>query len=140
MATEATRNGTETAKASFEAATSYFDETTKIGRDLLGTWTLQTEAAIKSAFAAENAAIHAGLGLFDLGVKGNRQAVAQFSEIVKRTQKATLETWDSDVKITTRRPSRPSADQGWRPSRWPAIRRPPRFRSANVKRFLSWMT
>ena len=102
IATEAARNGTETAKASFEAASSYFDETNKIGRDLLGTWSSQTEAAIKAAFAAQNAAIDAGLGLFDLGVKGNRQAVAQFSEIVKRTQKATLETWDSYVKMATK--------------------------------------
>ena len=102
IAAEAARNGTETAKASFEAASSYFDETSKIGRDLLGTWSSQTEAAIKAAFAAQNAAIDAGLGLFDLGVKGNRQAVAQFSEIVKRTQKATLETWDSHVKMVTK--------------------------------------
>lgn len=99
IATEAARNGTETAKASFEAASSYFDETNKIGRDLLGTWSSQTEAAIKAAFAAQNAAINAGLGLFDLGVKGNRQAVAQFSEIVTRTQKATLETWDNYAKM-----------------------------------------
>ncbi len=99
IAAEAARNGTETAKASFEAASSYFDETNKIGRDLLGTWSLQTEAAIKAAFSAQNAAIDAGLGLFDLGVKGNRQAVTQFSEIVKRTQKATLETWDSYAKM-----------------------------------------
>ena len=102
IAAEAARNGTETAKASIEAASSYFDETNKIGRDMLGTWSSQTEAAIKAAFAAQNAAIDAGLGLFDLDVKGNRQAVAQFSEIVKRTQKATLETWDSYVKMATK--------------------------------------
>ncbi len=99
IAADAARNGTETAKASIEAASSYFDETNKIGRDLLGTWSSQTEAAIKAAFAAQNAAIDAGLGLFDLGLKGNRQAVVQFSEIVKRTQKATLETWDNYAKM-----------------------------------------
>ena len=102
IAAEAARNGTETAKASFEAASSYFDETNKIGRELLGSWSSQTEAAIKAAFAAQNAAIDAGLGLFDLGVKGNRQAVAQFTEIVKRNQKATLETWDSYAKMATK--------------------------------------
>jgi hypothetical protein len=102
IASEAARNGTETAKASIEAASSYFDDTNKIGRELLGTWSSQTEAAIKAAFAAQNAAIDAGLGLFDLGVKGNRQAVAQFSEIVKRTQKATIETWDSYAKMATK--------------------------------------
>ena len=44
----------------------------------------------------------AGLGLFDLGLKGNREAVEQFSEIVKRTQKATLESWQSTVKMVTK--------------------------------------
>ncbi len=44
----------------------------------------------------------AGLGLFDLSVKGNRQAVEQFSELVKRTQRATLESWQSTVKAAVK--------------------------------------
>ena len=102
IAAQAARNGTESAKASFDAAGSFFDQTSDIGRDLLGTWSTQSEAAIKAAFDAQNAAIDAGLGLFDLGVKGNRQAVAQFTEIVKRTQKATLESWQTTVKMATK--------------------------------------
>jgi hypothetical protein len=102
IAAEAARNGTETAKASFKAANTYFDETNAIGRDLLGTWTTQSEAAVKAAFEAQNAAIDAGLGLFDLTYKGNRQAVAQFGEIVKRTQQATLESWHASVKMVTK--------------------------------------
>jgi hypothetical protein len=102
IAAQAARNGTETAKASFEAASSYVNDTNTIGRELLGSWSVQTEAAIKAAFEAQNAAIDAGLGLFDLGVKGNREAVAQFSEIVKRTQKATLESWETTVKMVTK--------------------------------------
>jgi len=43
-------------------------------------------------------AMDAGLGLFDLTVKGNRQAVEQFAELVKRTQRATLESWQAAVK------------------------------------------
>ena len=43
----------------------------------------------------------AGLGLFDLGLKGNRKAVEQFSTIVKRTQQATLESWQSAVKAAS---------------------------------------
>ena len=42
------------------------------------------------------------LDSFDLGVKSNREAVAQFSELVKRTQKATLETWQTTVKAASR--------------------------------------
>jgi hypothetical protein len=95
IAAQAARNGAETAKASF-------DETTTIGRDLMGTWSAQSEGAIKAAFEAQNAAIDAGLGLFDLGVKGNRQAVEQFTEIVKRTQKATLESWQTTVKMASK--------------------------------------
>ncbi len=98
IAAQAARNGTETTKASFEAANSYFGEASTLGRDLLGTWSTQSEAAIKAAFEGQNAAIDAGLGLFDLGVKSNREAVAQFSELVKRSQKATLETWQTTVK------------------------------------------
>ena len=66
------------------------------------TWSIQSEAAIKAAFEAQNAAIDAGLGLFDLGVKSNRQAVDQFSELVKRTQQATLESWQSTVKAAAK--------------------------------------
>jgi hypothetical protein len=102
IAAEAARNGTENAKASLKAANTYFDETSTIARDLLGSWTTQSEAAVKAAFAAQNAAIDAGLGLFDLTLKGNREAVAQFSDLVKRTQQATLETWHASVKMATK--------------------------------------
>lgn len=102
IAAQAARNGTETTKASLEAANTYFGEASTLGRDLLGTWSTQSEAAIKAAFEGQNAAIDAGLGLFDLGVKSNREAVAQFSELVKRTQKATLETWQTTVKAASR--------------------------------------
>src|SRR5947207_11399330 len=83
IAAEAARAGTETTKATIETARSYVDDASQFGRDLLGTWSTQSEAALKAAFDAQNAAIEAGLGLFDLGVKGNRQAVEQFSTLVK---------------------------------------------------------
>ena len=102
IAAQAARNGTETAKASIEAARSYADDSSALSRDLLGTWSVQSESVLKTAFDAQNAAIDAGLGLFDLGVKSNREAVAQFSELVKRTQKATLETWQTTVKATAK--------------------------------------
>ena len=95
IAAQAARNGTETAKASIEAARSYVDEQQDLAATCSATWSAQSEAVIKAAFDAQNAAIDAGLGLFDLGVKSNRQAVEQFSEIVKRTQQATLESWHS---------------------------------------------
>ncbi|MEO8228672.1 MAG: hypothetical protein ABI628_02800 [Chloroflexota bacterium] len=100
IATEAARNGTESAKASVGAARSYLDETNSLGRDLFSTLNVQNEAAIKAAFDAQNAAVEAGLGLFDLGVKGNRQAIEQFSELMRRTQQVTLETWQATVKAT----------------------------------------
>ena len=102
IAAQAARSGTETTKASIEAARSYVDETNMLGRDLLGTWSIQSEAALKAGFDAQNAAIDAGLGLFDLGLKGNRQAVEQSSVIVKRTQQATLESWQTAVKAATK--------------------------------------
>ncbi len=102
IAAQAARNGTETAKASIEAARTFADDTSVISRDLLGTWSVQSESILKTAFEAQNAAIDAGLGMFDLGVKSNREAVAQFSELVKRTQKATLESWQTTVKMATK--------------------------------------
>jgi hypothetical protein len=102
IAAQAARTNTETAKASIEAARSYLDEASTLGGDLLGTWSAQSEAVLKTAFGAQNAAIDAGLGLFDLSVKSNKQAVAQFSELVKRTQQATLESWQSTVKATAK--------------------------------------
>jgi len=102
IAAQAARNGTETAKASIEAARSFADDSNALSRDLLNTWSVQSESVLKTAFDAQNAAMDAGLGLFDLGVKGNRQAVEQFSEIVKRTQMATLESWQATVKMATK--------------------------------------
>jgi hypothetical protein len=102
IAAQAARNGTETAKASIEAARSYADDSNALSRDLLGTWSVQSESILKTAFDAQNAAMDAGLGMFDLGLKSNRQAVAQFSDLVKRTQKATLETWQTTVKMATK--------------------------------------
>jgi hypothetical protein len=101
IAAQAARNSTETAKASFEATRSYVGDNSVIGREMLEGWSIQGEAVLKTAFDAQNAAFEAGLGLFDLGLKGNRQAVEQFSMIVKRTQKATLESWQSAVKAAS---------------------------------------
>ena len=101
IAAQAARNSAETAKASFEATRSYVGDNSVIGREMLEGWSTQSEAVLKTAFDAQNAAFEAGLGLFDLGLKGNRQAVEQFSMIVKRTQKATLESWQSAVKAAS---------------------------------------
>src|SRR6266508_1914289 len=102
IAAQAARSGTETAKASIEVARSYFDETSDLGKDLYGTWIAQSESTLKAAFAAQNAALEAGLGLFDLGVKSNRQAVEQFSLLFHRSQQATLDSWQSTVKAAER--------------------------------------
>ena len=101
IATQAARNGTETVKASIEAARSFGDDAAAITRDLLRTWSIQGESTIKTAFDAQNAAMDAGLSLFDLSLKGNRQAVEQFSMILKRTQQATLESWQTAVKAAS---------------------------------------
>jgi hypothetical protein len=101
IAAQAARNSTETAKASYEAGRSYVGEVGSIGREMLEGWSTQAEAILKTAFDAQNAAIDAGLGLFDLGSKGNRKAVEQFSALVKRTQQATLESWQSAVKAAS---------------------------------------
>ncbi len=70
---------------------------TELGQRLYGTWVSESESAIRAAFDAQRAAIEAGLGLFDLSVKGNRQAVEQLSEIVRRTQQVALESWQTTV-------------------------------------------
>src|SRR2546428_6576748 len=102
IAAQAARSGTETAKASIEAARSFVGESSTLGRDLLATWSTQSEGAIKAAFDAQNAAIDAGLGLFDLGAKRNRQAIDQFSKLVKQTQQATIETLQTTAKAAAK--------------------------------------
>ncbi len=102
IAAQAARNGTETAKASIEAARAYADDSNALSRDLLSTWSIQSESVLKTAFDAQNAAMDAGFGMFDLGVKGNRQAVEMFSDLVKRTQKATLDSWQTTVKMAAK--------------------------------------
>ena len=100
IAAEAARQNTETARASIEAASSSMDDANALGQELLGTWTKQSEAAMKAAYKAQNAAIETGLGMFDVGVKGDREAVEMYAELVKQTQKATLESWHAAVKAS----------------------------------------
>ena len=102
IAAEAARAGTESTKATIDTARTYFDDASEFGRELMGTWSTESEAALKAAFDAQNAAVEAGLGLFDLGVKGNRQAVKQFEAIFKRTQQAVLESWQAAAKAATK--------------------------------------
>lgn len=102
IAAQAARRSTETARASVDTARVYFDETTALGRDLVGTWSAQSEAAIKAAFEAQNAAVEAGMSFFDLTVKSNRQAMDQLTDLMRRTQQATLESWQSTVKAATK--------------------------------------
>jgi hypothetical protein len=98
IAAQAARRGTETARESIEVARSYFDETSDLGKGLYSTWVSQSEATLKAAFAAQDAAIEAGLSLFDVGVKSNRQAAEQFSDLIHRSQQAMLEGWQTTVK------------------------------------------
>ena len=98
IASQAARRGTETAKESIEVARSYFDETSDLGKGLYSTWVSQSEATLKAAFAAQDAAIEAGLSLFDVSVKSNRQAAEQLSALVQRSQQAMLEGWQTTVK------------------------------------------
>ena len=97
IAAQAARRQSETAKASIEVARSYLDETTELGKRLYGTFATESEAALRAAFDAQSAAVEAGLGLFDLGVKGNRQAAEHFSELLRRTQLAALDSWQATV-------------------------------------------
>jgi hypothetical protein len=100
IAAQAARRGTETARASIEVARSYMEETNGLGRDLFTTLSVQGEAVLKAAFDAQTAAVEAGLGLFDLGVKGNRQTIEQYAELLKRAQQASLESWQATVKAS----------------------------------------
>ena len=102
IAAQAARRSTETARVSVENARMSFDETSALGRDLFGTWAAQSEAAIKAAFEAQNSVIVAGTGFFDQGVKGNREAIEQLNDVVRRAQQATLESWQATVKAVTK--------------------------------------
>ncbi len=97
IAAQAARRQSETAKASIEVAKSYLDEAGDLGERVYGTWVAESEAVLRAAFDAQNAAVEAGLSLFDLGVKGNRQAADQFSDLLRRTQQAALDSWQATV-------------------------------------------
>ncbi len=94
---EAARRGTETAKASMQVARSYMDEANVLGKEMFETWSLEGESILKAAFEAQNASIDAGIALFDLGVKTNKQAIEQAVKLVKESQTAALESWQAAV-------------------------------------------
>src|SRR5512142_1193458 len=99
---EATRRGTESAKASLEVAHTYMDEVNVLGRQMFDTWSVEGEAIIKAAFDAQNASIDAGIALFDLGVNTNKQSIEQAVKLLKESQGAVLESWQAAVNAAAK--------------------------------------
>ncbi len=99
---EATRRGTESAKASLQVARTYMDGAGVLARQMFDTWAAEGEAIIKASFDAQNASIDAGMALVDLGVKTNKQSIDQAVKLLKESQTAVLESWQVAVNTAAK--------------------------------------
>ena len=101
IAAQAARNSTETAKASFEATRSYVGETSVIGREMLEGLVHPERGGPQDGIRGTECRDRRRLEPVRSGPQGQSEGVEQFSEIVKRTQQATLESWQSAVKAAS---------------------------------------
>ena len=102
IAAEAARQSEVAMKASIEAASTSMEDSNKPGRELLGAWSTQSEVAMKAAYDAQNAAIEAGMGMFETGVKSDRGTAKLFTELVRKTQQASLDSWHAAMSATVK--------------------------------------
>ena len=102
IAAQAARNSTETAKASIEAARSYFDEANALGRDLLEHLVHPERVGPQDRLRCTECRDRCRPGPVRPGREEQSTGRRAVLELVKQTQEATLETWQTTVKATAK--------------------------------------
>jgi|GEM_PF-1924498 len=74
------------------------EETTKTFRQAFNIWATSTEAAVKTTFALQNAAIETSLAFADLTGNGNRAFFMPWVNVVRQAQATTLEVWQATTR------------------------------------------
>ncbi len=83
------KNSSEAARAAWEAARRYMDESATIGRTYISAWTASAQAGLRTAMDLQNAMIQASRTVLDAMAQANRSWFDQSAESVRKAQDAT---------------------------------------------------
>ncbi len=98
IAAEASRRTAEAGRASVEVARTYLDDSSAAAQRFFQAYAAGAEAALKGAFEVQNAALAAGLTVFDAGVKTNRGLLDQYETTLRQAQQAALEAFQAAAR------------------------------------------
>ena len=96
---EASRITAENAGASIRTAREIADQSIEAGRKLFDAWSAGTEAALKSAFDLQNAALSTSMTYIEARNKAGREVVERWSDAARSAQRATLEAWQTTARV-----------------------------------------
>ncbi len=92
----------QTTRAAADAARAFQGDTTATSRSLFTAWAGSAEAFLRAGFDVQNAAIDAGLAVYDRAATSNRDLLRRWAEGARQTQSALLDQWQAGVKATER--------------------------------------
>jgi hypothetical protein len=95
IAAEGSRRSTESAQAALQAGRRYFEQVNKLNRDLV---TTSTEAALKTAFEVQNAAIASGQAWLESTASINKDALNRWADVTRQAQATGLKSYQDSAK------------------------------------------
>jgi len=75
-------------------------DSTDASRKMFEAWATGVEATLKATFAAENAALAAGMSLLEAASNADRTAMQQWADAARQAQDAALEAFRTNLKAT----------------------------------------
>jgi hypothetical protein len=98
IAAEGSRRSTESAQAALQAGRRYFEQVNKLNRDLFALVTTSTEAALKTAFEVQNAAIASGQAWLESTASINKDALNRWADVTRQAQATGLKSYQDSAK------------------------------------------
>ena len=75
-------------------------DSTDASRKMFEAWATGVEATLKATFAAENAALAAGMSLLEVASKADRTAMQQWADAARQAQDAAMEAFRTNLRAT----------------------------------------
>ncbi len=95
---EASRRTLESTREAVRASRDFLDQSTSISQKLFTAYTTGVTASLKAAFEVQNAALTAGLSLFESAAASDREMLRQMMETLRQSEQAALDVWQAGVR------------------------------------------
>jgi hypothetical protein len=104
---EASRRTMQSTQEAVRASRYFLEESTGVSHKLFTAYTAGVTASLKAAFELQNAALGAGLSLFESAAASDREMLRQMLETLRQSEQAAMDVWQAGVqtaeKMVTRR-------------------------------------